>query len=910
MGSRETPHGFHALWEEKGHMSLRSLNAIFVPASIALIGASEEEGSTGRTVLENLLPSGPKRAIFPVNPRIETALGLPCYPSVTAIPAPVDLAVIALPPIAVPDAVEDCGRAGTKGAVILSSGFKERGEEGRLLEGRILDATKRHGIRVIGPNCIGVIRPHSGLYATYLKARPEPGNIAFISQSGALGGAILDWAINAHVGFSMFASLGPMIDTDFGDMIDFLGGDRYTRSIMLYMENVGNAKKFMSAARGFARTKPIIIVKPGRFRDMAGSGAFRGIPAGDDRVYDAAFKRAGVIRVKELAGLFNTASVLESNYLPKGRKLAVVTNAGGFGIIAMDALVESGGEPSILSPETLVDLDAVLPPSRNRGNPVDVLGDGDGERYGAVMRACLKDPEVDGLLVIWAPRAALTAETLAGVVIDIARHTRKPIITAFVGGGTVETARDMLLRNDVPTYETPEDAVRTYLYMYKYHRNLGLLYETPSALPLREAPPKNHLKVMLRRIAGESRTRLTEEESKDFLVNYGIPVTTPYPARDLGGALSFAGKTGYPLVLKVVSYEIENEGEVQGVEAGIRSPEELRYRYPELLARVRKHAPDASLLGVTVQTMVENIDYKVRLGARKHKDFGTVIFFGASGAATEFFEDMAVGLPPLNQTLARRLMEETRVYSLLAGRETRPAVDMKRLERMLVSFSNLIVDFPEIAEIDVNPIAIAGEEVCSLDARITIDRDIPDYATEYPHLVVTPYPTRYVVTYELPDGIQITLRPIRPEDEPLEREMLSTLKPETMRTRFFSIIKDISHEMLIRFCNIDYDREMAIVAEIREGEQKRIVAIGRLISDSDFRSGEYAVLVHDDFQGKGLGYKLVDVLIGVAQDKGLDEIQGTVLAENEQMLRIVRKLGFTVQRDPDEDTVTVRLSLK
>ena len=559
---------------------------------------------------------------------------------------------------------------------------------------------------------------------SFIKANPEPGNIAFISQSGALGGAILDWAMHAHVGFSMFASLGSMIDMDFGDLIDFLGSDRYTRSIMLYMEGVGNAKKFMSAARGFARNKPIIIVKPGRFPESAKAAlSHTGALAGDDQVYDAAFKRAGVIRVREFSDLFNAASVLDSNYLPKGRKLAIITNAGGFGVMATDMVIDLGGELSKFSDETMDKLDALLPPFWSKGNPVDVLGDADSERYAAAMKICLDDHEVDGLLAIYGPQAILKAETLAESILEIARNSGKPIITTFVGGDTVQKARDLLLQNSVPTYDTPEDAVKTYLYMYRYHKNLTLLYEAPSELTVKQAPSKNHLKVLLRRVAGEGRTLLTEGESKDFLVNYDIPRTVPYLVHDVEAALIAARRIGYPVVLKVVSHDIPHKSDVGGVKVGIHSDDELRSEYSKLLTMVKINAPEASIAGVSVQKMVEKIDYEIILGAKKDKDFGTVILFGMGGVGTEVFKDVAIGLPPLNQTLARRLMEETEVFKMLKGYRGKPPADLMRLERILVSFSNLIVDFPEIAEMDINPIAISEGQACSLDARIVIDRD-------------------------------------------------------------------------------------------------------------------------------------------------------------------------------------------
>lgn len=892
-------------------MKRGDIKAMFDPKTVALIGASEKQGAVGQALLENLLRSETAK-VFPVNPAKKTVMGKECFSDMGKIGEHIDLAVVATPAKTVPAVVEDCGKAGVEGIIIISAGFKETGEEGKSLEDEIHAIQKRYGMRIVGPNCVGVIRPPVGLNSTFLSSQPEPGNIAFISQSGALGAATLDWAVNAHIGFSMFASLGSMIDVDFGDLIDFLGNDYTTRSIMLYMEGVGNAKKFMSAARGFARNKPIIIVKPGRFTESAKAAlSHTGAMAGDDQVYDAAFKRAGVMRVKEFAGLFNSAAVLDSKYLPKGRRLAIITNAGGFGVMATDTLIDMGGELARLSDNSMAELNSILPPYWSKGNPVDILGDGDEKRYVDAIRICMSDPGVDGLLVLLTPQATMNPEEVAKAVAENVKNSLKPVVTTWAGGETVRAGREVFYRNNIPTYETPEAAVKTYMTMYSYSRNLELLYETPSGLPLDQAPPKNHLKAFIKRMVREGRTLLSEEESKDFLRIYGIPVTTPYVAQNPDGAITAAARIGYPVVLKIVSPDISHKSDVGGVRVGIRSEGELREEYARLISSVRSHEPNATISGVSVQKMIEGIDYEVILGAKKDKDFGSIILFGMGGIGTEVFKDISIGLPPLNQTLARRLIEETKVYNILKGYRGKTPADLKQLVRLIISFSNLIVDFPEIAEMDINPIAIADGRSCAIDARIILDREYTESTSQYqyPHLVITPYPTQYTAPWRLSDGTEVTLRPIRPEDEPLELDMLSSLSRETMRTRFFSIIKDITHAMLVRFCNIDYNREMAIVAEIREGEMRRIIGIGRLIIESDFESGEYAVLVHDAYQGKGLGYKLVDVIIGIAQDKGLGEIYGTVLTENEKMLQVARKLGFTSKRQPDGVT-RVQLMLK
>ncbi len=886
-----------------------SIKVMLDPKTIALVGASDRNGSFGRAILENLL-SGGKRKVFPVNPHRKNILDLMCYPDVNSIPEHIELAVIATPAKTVPGVVEDCGKSGVDGATIISAGFREVGENGKELEKDLDEIRKKYGLKIIGPNCVGVIQPHIGLNTSFLKVSPEAGNLAFISQSGAMGISILDWAINARVGFSMFATLGSMIDIDFGDMIDFLGADPNTRSIMLYMESIGNAKKFMSAARGFARNKPIFIVKPGRFKESAKAAvSHTGAMVGDDQVYEAAFKRVGVIRVKEFSGLFNTAAVLDSKWLPRDRRLAIVTNTGGFGVMATDTLLELGGELAKLSDQSIKELDSFLPPFWSKSNPIDVLGDADNERYQKSVEVCLKDPNVDGVLVIYTPQAGSSPDRLAAALVEIAREAWKPILVALVGGEHVHKGREILLGNKIPVYETPEEAVKTYLYMNKYYKNLALLYETPTELSSPEAPPKNHLKAFLKRVVKEGRTFLTEEESKNFLSNYGIPVTEPYLLRNIEGAVNAAHRMGYPVVLKVLSPGITHKSDIGGVRTGIRTESELKVEYRELLQRVQEKVPQGTMTIVSIQKMIENIDCEIILGAKKDRDFGSIILFGQGGTGAELIKDISIGLPPLNQTLARRLMEETKVYQILQGYRGKKPAEMKALEQLLVNFSNLIIDFPEIAEMDINPIAISNGKPYALDARIIIDPGHFDQALPYPHLVITPYPTRYTTSWRLSDGTETTLRPIRPEDEPLEYEMLSDLSKATLRSRFFSIIQDISHEMLIRFCNIDYDREMAIVAEIREGGRKRIIGIGRLMTKPELQTGEYAVLVHDAFQGKGLGYKLVDLLIGIAQDKGLEEIYGLVLTENERMLQMAGKLGFQHKLMPGGIT-EVRLALK
>lgn len=879
------------------------------PKTIALIGATEAEGTVGRTIMENLMRSE-GRVIFPVNPHHETVFGLTCVPSISEVPVGVDLAVVATRAETVPDILTECAAAGVAGAIVVAAGFGETGKHGLALERRIRKLLQTTNMRVVGPNCLGIIRPSVGLNASFLSVEPRAGDIALISQSGALGTGMLDWAVSADVGFSLFASVGSMVDVDFADLVDFLGEDRYTRSILIYMESIGNARRFMSAAKGFARSKPIIVLKPGRYSESARAAvSHTGAMTGADEIYDAAFRRAGVVRVHEVADLFRAAEVLDSKRLPTGADVAIVTNAGGLGVMATDALIEFGGRLACLSEKTMATLNAALPAYWSHGNPVDVLGDGSSERFEIAVKACLADESVNGVIVIYTPQGNARPDEMAAAVASIAKHAHKPLVTVLMGGETVEKGREIFRAAGVPCYETPEDAVKTYLGMYRYAGNLELLYETPTELPIDVAPPKHNLQAMLRRVAHSGRTVLTEDESKRFVKTYGFPIIDQHLAQNVEEALAAAEHIGYPVVLKIVSHGITHKSAAGGVETGVCSPADLERAYKRLLGRVRKSAPEATVEGVSVQKMVREVDYELILGMKKDAQFGSVMVFGAGGVGAEGLADFAVSLPPLNQTLARRMMEDTRIFkTMLHPRRGVIAPDIGELEELLTELASIAVDFPEIAEIDINPLVIADGHACAVDARIVIDESVLAGKPKMPHLVISPYPTRYVAPWKLSDGTEVLLRPIRPEDEPMEGELLATVSEETLRGRFFENSVNITHEMLVRFTNIDYDREMAIVAELTKGKKKRIIGVGRLMGEADKGCGEFAVLVHDDFQGKGLGFKLTDVIIGIAQEKGLREITGYVDANNRRMQRVVSELGFYVV-STDECVTTVRLDL-
>jgi acetyltransferase len=890
------------------------LDKIFNPRSVAIIGASDEVGSVGYALMKNFMDLGFEGKVFPVNIRKTEILGIKAYQSVEQIPDAVDLAVIATPAKTVPEVVEQCGRTGIKGVIIISAGFKEVGPEGKALEDKILEIKRKYGIRIIGPNCLGVIRPSIRLNATFISKMPKPGNIAFISQSGALGSAILDWAIHENIGFSNFVSVGSMIDVDFGDLIDYFGTDPKTRSILMYIEGITDARKFMSAARHFARTKPIIVVKAGKFGESAKAAASHtGSLTGEDIIYDAAFKRAGIVRVDEIADLFNCAEVLGMQPLPKGPNLAIITNAGGPGVMATDALIARGGRLAKLSQKTIEKLNSILPPYWSRGNPIDILGDAKADRYKAVVETCLDDENVDGILIIYTAQAVAEPVEIAKTITELCKSRslqNKTVLTSFMGYGAVEEANRIFNENNIPTYSTPEQAIKTYLYMYQYKRNLELLYETPEELPVDVAPPKRPLTVILRNAVMENREMLNEAEAKAFLEYYNFPVVKTRIAKTEDEAALIATQIGYPVVLKILSPQIIHKTDAGGVVLDMNNEVEVREAFKRIMQNAKNYNPNAEVLGVTVQPMIKKRVYEVIVGAKADPLFGPVVLFGMGGVGVELFKDFAVGIPPLNQTLARRLMEETKVYQLLKGYRNVPPANIKLLEEILVRFSQMLVDFPQLKEIDINPLFIDEKEAIAIDARITIDKKkVFEKIEPHQHLVISPYPKKYETLWKLRDGRTVLLRPIKPEDEPLWLEMFKNFSEESIRFRFFQIIKDTPHEIRVRYCNIDYDREIAIVAELTENGRRKILGVTRVSLEPDRKTGEIAFIVADPWQGLGLGTKMVDHVIEICKDMGVETIYGIMLPDNYRAINLMKKMGFTIKYMED-NTVKGILNLK
>ncbi len=883
-------------------MGIEKLENLFNPKRIAVIGASDREGSIGAKILGNLIGVGYKGAVFPVNAFRDTVHGITAYPSICKIHRLIDLAIIAVPAHTVPQIVEECGEAGVSGIIICSAGFREVGEEGVLLERKILESQKKYGMRIIGPNSFGIIRPKANLYATFADEKAVSGKIAFISQSGALCASALDWASEAQVGFSAVVSTGSMLDVDLGDLIDYFGADAQTKSIVLYVESIKNARKFMSAARGFARTKPIVVVKAGRFQEsVIPTLSHSGSLGGEDAVYDSAFRRAGVVRVESMIDLFNCAEALAMQPNPTGPNLTIITNAGGPGIMATDQLIDKGGKLSPLSQETIQSLKNILPSYCNTTNPIDIFEEATAARFKDVMNVCLKDPNSNGFLLIYAPQAASDPSALANAVVELSHQTQKPILTCLMGQDSrCGEARRFLQKSGIPNFPTPEQAVSTFMYMYRYTQDLELLYQTPEEISEEPANSKV-LKSILKQAYQQGHQVLGLVDSLRFLEAYKIPAIKTLVAKTSDEAEVLASKMGFPVVMKVLSPQVTHKSRIAGVILNICSNEAVHNCFDELSEKVKQLSNSTEFEGVAIQPMICKKSYELLIGSKKDLQFGSVVIFGRGGTDAELLKDVSIGFPPLNQVLARRLIEDTNVYKYAALSDF--PLNVKAIEETLVKFSQLIIDFPEVKEIDINPLIVDKNSVVAVDARIVMDMDrITQRVRSYEHLVIAPYPSKYKSSWKAKNGVVLQLRAIKPEDEDRFNELFKSLSPQTMHFRFFEIIKELSHETLTRYCNLDYDREIAVVAEIPESRQ--IIGVARLIVDATGKSGEYAVLIGDDWQGFGVGGKLMDYLIKIAKDKNLEKIYGYVMADNTKMVNLCNRLGFVTGTLDSETLIT------
>ncbi len=898
------------LWRSKRPV----IESMFAPRSVAVIGASEKPGTVGRTLLENLRAGSFHGKVYPINPRYREVQGLHAFPSIASVPERVDLAVVATPAATVPAVIAECRDAGVKGCVIISAGFKESGPAGVEMERQVL--ANRGTMRIIGPNCLGVMLPHLGLNATFAAGIARPGSVGFLSQSGALCTAVLDWSQQTGTGFSAFVSVGSMADVNWGDLLYYLGDDPHTKSIVIYMESVGDARTFLSAAREVALAKPIVVLKVGRTADAARAAASHtGSLTGRDDVLDAAFQRAGVLRVGTIGEMFAMADVLGKQPRPCGPKLGIVTNAGGPGGLATDALITSGGELSKLSEASIAALNQVLPAHWSHGNPVDVLGDADAARYGRAAEIVAKDPGCDGLLVILTPQAMTDSPGTAEALARVAAVAGKPVLASWMGGPAVAPGEAILNRAGIPVFSQPDAAAQAFAAMWRYSYHLRSLYETPSLPPgaAQRSAAAAGVGEMLRAVRAEERTILTEPEAKRVLAAYGIPVCETRTAADEEAAVRAAGEIGYPVVLKLWSETVTHKTDVGGVKLGLRNARAVRAAWRAIRKSAEEHGCTDGFRGVTVQAMASQRGYEVILGSSLDPQFGPVLLFGAGGELVEVFHDRSLGLPPLNATLARRMMEQTRVFKALQGVRGRRPVDIEALAQLLVRFSILIAEQPLIREVDINPLLASPEGFVVLDARVIV-HDHSVALSRLPQLAIRPYPTQYISRWKLRDGAPVVIRPIRPEDESMMVEFHHHLSMRSVRFRYFgslNVEQRIAHERLTRICFCDYDREIALVAErkIRRTGQREIIGVGRLSKLHHLNGGEFALLIADAWQGRGLGTRLLRLLVEIGRREKLDRIIGHILPDNLEMQRVAAKVGFTLTPNEVDEEVIAEIAL-
>ncbi len=889
-------------------MSVINLNKLFHPKSVALIGASDAPLSIGNVVMKNLLNGGFDGAIMPVNPKYKTVCGVYAYETIKDLPVVPDLAVICTPAKTVPVIIRQLGEKGTRSAVVISAGF--RASDSNHLEQQMLDAAKPYDFRILGPNCVGLLIPGIGLNASFAHTDSLPGGIAVISQSGAICTSILDWAKSRGIGFSYFISLGDSSDVDFGDLLDYLGTDQHTTGILLYMESIKLARKFMSAARATARNKKVIVIKSGRMAEGAKAAtSHTGALAGNDEVFDAAIRRAGMLRVYTIQNLFDAVETLAHMPVIKGNRLFILTNGGGIGVLATDSLIAKGGHLAELAPETLASLNQFLPANWSQSNPVDIIGDSDAERYVKALKVLLNDPNYDAILVMLVPAAIINNTEVARAITVAIKETKKPVLTCWMGEDAVHDARDIFKKNAIPHYETPEFAIRAFLQTAEYNRNQQYLIEIPPSISEEFKPDKNKVRATFEKVLDEKRDTLTEPEAKEVLSAYQIPVIKTMVARDVDEAMVHAKEIGFPVALKILSKDISHKSDVGGVLLNIESTSILKLAAEEMLAKIKRLKPEANIEGFTVQEMVIRPSaYELIIGVATDSIFGPVILFGQGGVSVEVINDKAVALPPLNMMLASDLVQRTRIYKVLKGYRDVKAAHMDAILMTLVKISQLIIDHPELQELDINPLIADSKGVIALDARIRIKQtDIQSSA----NLAIRPYPQELEETCRLMSGQEILIRPIKPEDEPAHHMLLEQTKPEDVYFRFFRAVNDLSHAQMARFTQIDYDREMAFIAiDKNEKGEDETIAVIRVVSDADKNEAEFAIIVRSDMHNQGIGSKLMNKMIEYSRERGTKRLVGQTQTTNQTMQRLARKLNFTqAQNESDKQIVSLSLEL-
>jgi acetyltransferase len=898
------------LHREELAMNIHRLQALFQPASVAVIGASNRPNRIGTLVMNNLLRAGFPGPVMPVNPKHQSVCGVLAYPDVASLPITPDMAVVCTPPATVPELVEQLGRRGTQAVTVLTAGLaRQRDDHGRTLQEVMLKTARAHGMRILGPNCLGLLVPGSGLNASFAHLDALPGKVAFVSQSGALGTAVIDWARAHNIGFSHFVSLGDSVDVDFGDVLDYLAVEPATRAILLYIEAIRDARKFMSAARAAARNKPVLVIKSGREAEGAKAAASHtGALAGVDHVYHAAFRRAGMLRVYDIDELFGAVETLARMQPLRGDRLAILTNGGGPGVMATDTLVALGGHLAGLSAETTAALDAILPESWSRANPVDIIGDAPPERFAEATRLLLNDRNIDALLVIHVPTAVAPGDVTARAVAEVVAGSRRNVLTSWLGHVTADAARRVFAEAAIPTYDTPDKAVRAFMHMVRYERNQVLLMETPPSAPEGFTPATTSARLMVGSALAAGRDMLSEPEAKAVLAAYGVPVVETHVATTVEDAVRIAGEIGFPVAIKILCPQITHKSDVGGVALDLEGPQAVQVAASAMRKRVHEAFPEAMITGFTVQEMARRPGaHELIVGMTTDPIFGPVLLFGQGGTGVEVIGDRAVALPPLNMGLASELISRTRVAKLLAGYRGRPAADLDAIRLTLIKISQIIVDLPEVIELDINPLFADQHGVLALDARMRVacaTRSGPA------RLAIRPYPRELEEELTCTSGRKVLLRPIRPEDEPAHKAFVDRVAPEDIYFRFFRTVKSLPHTEMARFTQIDYDREMAFIATAPDADGRpETLAVVRTITDPDNERAEFSILVRSDVQRDGLGRGLLGKMIRYCRARGTREIAGHVLPENQAMLGLAQDLGFAVRRKAGDEVMEVSLAL-
>ncbi|MBN2616391.1 MAG: bifunctional acetate--CoA ligase family protein/GNAT family N-acetyltransferase [Bacteroidales bacterium] len=889
-------------------MPIQNLDKIFRPKRIALLGLTNNPKSVGSITMRNLMDGGYTGVIYPIHPTLEAVMGIPCFPNLNSLPKTPDLAVILSPAREVPNLIDACGKAGILGIMIMSGGFKEAGPEGQALEEELRKRMKNYpGMRILGPNGMGILVPGSNLNISSAIGMPQKGHVAYISQSGALGTALLDWSRESKVGFSFFVSIGNAMDVSFGDLIDYFGQDTNTYSIILYVETIGNARRFLSAARAFARRKPIIVYKSGRFPQSAQAAtSHTGALATKDSICDALMRRAGLARVYNMNHIFDFSDLVGHKKIPRGFGLGIITNAGGPGVMATDSLIDNGGLLVPLSNQSIEQLNQILPSYWSKNNPVDVLGDAGPDRIAKAVSIVLDQEDITAVLVILTPQALTQPTQTARKLSELAAKTSKLIMTSWMGGPSMQKGKELLNNAQIAVFNTPEQAIQAYMTLMRYSKNLEMLFETPKEVPVSFSYDRDALRKKYVRDVFPGNRILSENDSKSLLHDYGISGTRPQLAANEEEAVTLAREKGYPIVLKIQSPDVTHKTDVDGVMLNIDSDDMVRHAYRGLIKNFKKHAPEAHLEGITVQKMADTRHaVELIVGFKKEKMFGTVMLVGTGGVNAELFNDQRLEFPPLNERLARQMIQSLKIYPLLEGYRGSPPKNIDKLVEVLIRLSYLAADYPEIEELDINPLIVTPDQVLALDARIVIDPDeLGKEDIDYRHLLLRPYPERLIWKTKMNDGTEVTLRPIKPEDEPLWLEMLENCSKETIYSRFRHDFQFHSHPVATQFCVIDYDREMGIVAEIEQDGKKQLIGEGRLLADPDLEMAEFAVLVTDQWQKKGVGFLLTDYSLRIAQIAHVKKVAAETTNNNRAMMNLFKKLDFEIQYH-DDGTVSI-----